>query len=79
MVDAVSYIGDILSFYLDYQANESFLSTAIEYDNVLKHGETVGYRYQPRRSSFGDINLFLIISFLDADLLKHRLDDFIFE
>ncbi len=61
MVDAVSYIGDILSFYLDYQANESFLSTAIEYDNVLKHGETVGYRYQPRRSSFGDINLFILI------------------
>ena len=30
MVDAVSYIGDILSFYVDYQANESFLSTAIE-------------------------------------------------
>ena len=61
MVDAVSYIGDILSFYLDYQANESFLSTAIEYDNVLKHGETVGYRYQPRRSSFGDVNLFILI------------------
>ena len=45
MVDAVSYIGDILSFYLDYQANESFLATAIEYNNVLKHGQTVGYRY----------------------------------
>ena len=28
MVDAVSYIGDILSFYVDYQANESFLVTA---------------------------------------------------
>ena len=29
MVDATSYIGDMLSFYLDYQANESFLATAI--------------------------------------------------
>ena len=31
MVDMVSYVGDILSFYLDYQANESFLQTSTEY------------------------------------------------
>ena len=35
MVDTGAYIGDILSFYLDYQANESFLQTSIEYDNIL--------------------------------------------
>ena len=28
MLDTVAYVGDILSFYLDYQANESFLETA---------------------------------------------------
>ena len=31
MVDSVAYVGDILSFYLDYQVNESFLDTSIEY------------------------------------------------
>ncbi len=61
MVDAVSYIGDVLSFYLDYQANESFLATAIEYDNVLKHGQTVGYRYESRRASFGDVTFYILI------------------
>ena len=25
MLDMVSYVGDVMSFYLDYQANESFL------------------------------------------------------
>ena len=30
MLDTVAYVGDILSFYLDYQANESFLQTAVE-------------------------------------------------
>ena len=40
MLDAVSYIGDILSFYIDYQANESFLTTATEYNNVLKCQQT---------------------------------------
>ena len=29
MLDTVAYVGDILSFYLDYQTNESFLATAI--------------------------------------------------
>ena len=28
MLDTVSYVGDILSFYVDYQANESFVDTA---------------------------------------------------
>ena len=27
MLDTVAYVGDILSYYLDYQANESFLNT----------------------------------------------------
>ena len=30
MLDTAAYIGDVLSFYLDYHANESFLETAIE-------------------------------------------------
>ena len=28
MLDLVSYVGDQLSFYTDYQANESFLDSA---------------------------------------------------
>ena len=45
MIDAVSYVGDLLSFYVDYQANESFLSTAIEYDNIIKHADAVEFKY----------------------------------
>jgi hypothetical protein len=61
MVDAVSYIGDILSFYVDYQANESFLVTANEYGNVLKHAETVGYRHTGPRSTYGDATLYILV------------------
>ena len=53
MLDTVAYVGDVLSFYLDYQANESFLDTAIEYDNVVRLGEQVGYREPLRSNSFG--------------------------
>lgn len=43
MLDTVSYIGDMLSFYLDYQVNESFLDTAVEYSNVRKLAQQEGY------------------------------------
>ncbi|HAI43937.1 MAG TPA: hypothetical protein DCM40_40490, partial [Maribacter sp.] len=59
MLDAVSYIGYVLSFYLDYQTNESFLSTAIEYNNVLKHGEAVGFKYDNIRATYGQVTLYI--------------------
>ena len=60
MMDTVAYAGDILSFYLDYQTNESFLDTAIEYDNILRLGEQVGYKQQLRSNSFGVITMYLL-------------------
>ncbi len=42
MIDAVAYVGDQLSFYLDYNVNESFLDTAYQYSNVVRHGRALG-------------------------------------
>ncbi len=61
MIDAVSYVGDLLSFYVDYQANESFLSTAIEYDNIIKHGDAVGFKYDNVRATYGQVDLYIKI------------------
>jgi len=61
MIDTVAYVGDILSFYLDYQANESFLSTAIEYDNIVKHGRQLGYKPPGAASSSGIITFFILV------------------
>ena len=60
MLDTVAYVGDVLSFYLDYQTNESFLDTAIEYDNVLRLGEQVGYKQPLRANSFGLVSLYVL-------------------
>jgi len=35
MLDTVAYVGDIMSFYLDYQVNESFIDTAVDFKNIL--------------------------------------------
>ena len=34
ILDSVAYVGDVLSYYLDYSVNESFLDTAIEFGNL---------------------------------------------
>tara|TARA_R110002020_G_scaffold124010_2_gene280832 strand:- start:761 stop:2557 length:1797 start_codon:yes stop_codon:yes gene_type:complete len=61
MIDAVSYVGDQLSFYLDYNVNESFLDTAYQYSNVVRHGRVLGYKTQGRPSTYGSVAIFLLV------------------
>jgi hypothetical protein len=61
MLDAVSYVGDQLSFYLDYNVNESFLDTSFQYSNVVRHGAIMGYKFSGRPSTYGTVALFLLI------------------
>ena len=61
MLDTVSYIGDILSYYVDYSANETFLDTAIEYDNVLKLGRQMGFRFTGNPSSSGIATFYITV------------------
>jgi len=61
MLDLVSYVGDINSFYTDYQANESYLDTAMEFNNVLRLAKHMGYKYKPNASSFGYASFFVTI------------------
>tara|TARA_R100000664_G_scaffold17389_1_gene26313 strand:- start:14327 stop:16123 length:1797 start_codon:yes stop_codon:yes gene_type:complete len=44
MLDTVAYVGDMLSFYIDYQTNESFVDSAIETKNLLKIAKQFGYK-----------------------------------
>jgi len=61
MLDTVAYIGDNLSFYLDYQANESFMDTALEFKNVVKHAKQLGYKFDKIASSHGIASIFVLV------------------
>ena len=61
VLDTVAYTGDILSFYVDYQANESFLDTANEYDNVVKLTRQMGYKYRGRPSTHGYVTFYVLV------------------
>ena len=59
MIDTVAYVGDMLSYYLDYQANESFFETAVEYNSILKHARQLGYKQAPTQSSQGVLSFYI--------------------
>ena len=61
MIDSVAYVADQLSFYLDYNINESFLDTAYQFDNVVRHGRILGYKYQGRPSTYGQAALYVVV------------------
>ena len=61
MVDAVAYVGDQLSFYLDYNVNESFLDTAYQYSNVVRHGSVLGYKFTGRPSTHGSVAIYVMV------------------
>ena len=61
MLDSVAYVGDILSYYLDYQANESFLETAIEFRNVFNLAKQMGYKQKGSPSATGIVTFYISI------------------
>lgn len=61
MIDSVAYVADQLSFYLDYNVNESFLDTAYQYSNVIRQGRTLGYKSQGRPSTYGSVALYVVV------------------
>jgi len=61
MVDSVAYVADQLSFYLDYNVNETFLDTAYQYENIIRHGRVLGYKDTGRASTFGKVALYVLV------------------
>lgn len=61
MLELVALIGDKLSFYLDYQASESLMDSAIELRNVEKIARQNGYKNILSASSQGILTFFILI------------------
>jgi len=61
VLDSVSYVGDMLSFYLDYQVNESFLDSALEYDNVVRIARQLGWKYTDSATSVGTADFYVTV------------------
>jgi hypothetical protein len=61
MLDMVAYVGDQLSFYTDYQANESFLDSAMEYENIVRLSQQLGYKVPGAATTTGTVTFYILI------------------
>lgn len=61
MLDAVAYVGDQLSFYLDYNVNEAFLDTSYQLNNIIRHGRIMGYKNSGRPSVYGSVAMYVLV------------------
>lgn len=59
--DSVSYVGDMLSFYLDYQTNESFLETATSRNNLRKLANQMGYNFYGNPAVYGTATFYCLV------------------
>ena len=60
-IEMASYIGDVLSYYTDYQFKESLMPYAEERKNVLALANYLGYKTKPTKSATTNIDLYQII------------------
>jgi len=61
MLDMVAYVGDQLSFYTDFQTNEGFLDSAIQYDSINRLSNILGYKTQGAAQSTGQVAFYVIV------------------
>lgn len=55
LIELFSYMGDLLNFYIDRSANEAYISTASQRDNVLKIAKLLAY--SPTESTASTVTL----------------------
>jgi hypothetical protein len=73
MLDMVAYVGDQLSFYMDYQTNENFIDTALEEENIISIAKQMGYKYPGSARSTGTATFFVEVP-VDSATLGPDLD-----
>ncbi len=57
LIELSSYVGDVLSYYIDYNYKESLLSTATEKRNVRRLAEFLGYKTPNKTASVVKLKL----------------------
>jgi hypothetical protein len=60
-IEMAAYVGDVLSYYTDYQFKESLLPYAEERKNVIALASYLGYKTKPTKSASANIDVYQLI------------------
>ena len=66
IMEMSSYIGDVLSYYTDYQFKETLLNEAAGKANVLSISRAMGYQSKNSIPSIVDVDVYIIIPAVDV-------------
>ena len=66
-IEMASYVGDVLSYYIDKQFKESLLSDAQERKNVVNLAQTLGYKPKTTVPASTNIDIFQTVPALTED------------
>ena len=64
LIELASYVGDVLSYYIDYNYKENVLATATETRNIRRLAEFMGYKTTPTTPSLVKLK---VTTGIDAD------------
>jgi len=65
-IEMASYVGDVMSFYLDTQTQENFLLYAKERENLFALSYMLGYRPKVSYASVVDVDLYQLIPSINS-------------
>lgn len=60
-IELASYVGDVLSYYIDHQFKEGFLQYASERKNIINLANYLGYRVKTSVASTTEIEIFQLV------------------
>jgi len=60
-IEMASYVGDVLSFYVDKQTQENFLMYAQDKQNLISMAYALGYRPKVTSTSIVDLNVYQLL------------------
>lgn len=67
LLELMAFVGDNMSFYLDKKFQESFIETARESKNLLKHAKQLGFKAFGKTAATGVVDAFLKVPAITID------------
>jgi len=65
-IEMASYVGDVLSYYVDNQLRESLITEATEKSNIISIAKGMGYKPKPSVSSFSTLDVYILLPAVGA-------------
>ena len=72
ILELIAYVGDILSYNIDRQVNESYINRAVEIKNIVSLAQNFGYL--PKNTTPAVVNLSVSSTLLNTTSAESLLD-----